>query len=68
MDRISNALFLTKKEIELCNDVLIYMVDYINDDCFTNSDRKSFDSLYSKISIKLLAVFLFIKIFFIINL
>ena len=49
MDRISNALFLTKKEIELCNDVLIYMVDYINDDYFTNSDRKSFDSLYSKI-------------------
>ena len=49
MDRISNALFLTKKEIELCNDVLIYMVDYINDDCFTNSDRKSFDSLYLKI-------------------
>ena len=38
-------LDLTKKESKLLNDVFIYMIDYINDDCFSNSDRKSFDEI-----------------------
>ncbi len=42
-------LSLTKKESQLLNDVFTYMIDYINDDCFTNSDRESFDSIYSKL-------------------
>tara|TARA_R100000426_G_C4736134_1_gene77733 strand:+ start:41 stop:250 length:210 start_codon:yes stop_codon:yes gene_type:complete len=42
-------LNLTKKESKLLDDVFIYMIDYINDDCFSNSDRKSFDSIYSKL-------------------
>ena len=45
-------LDLTKKESKLLNDVFIYMIDYINDDCFSNSDRKSFDSIYSKLKEK----------------
>ena len=45
-------LDLTKKESKLLNDVFIYMIDYINDDCFSNSDRKSFDSIYSKLKRK----------------
>ena len=42
-------LNLTKKESELLDDVFTYMIDYINDDCFSNSDRKSLDSIYSKL-------------------
>ena len=42
-------LDLTKKESQLLDDVFTYMIDYINDDCFSNSDRKSFDSIYRKL-------------------
>ena len=42
-------LDLTKKESQLLDDVFTYMIDYINYDCFTNSDRESFDSIYSKL-------------------
>ena len=42
-------LDLTKKESQLLDDVFTYMIDYINDDCFTNQDRESFDSIYSKL-------------------
>jgi hypothetical protein len=45
-------LDLTKKESQLLDDVFTYMIDYINDDCFSNSDRKSFDSIYSKLKEK----------------
>ena len=42
-------LDLSKKESQLLDDVFTYMIDYINDDCFSNSDRKSFDSIYVKL-------------------
>ena len=42
-------LNLTEKESQLLDDVFTYMIDYINDDCFSNSDRESFDSIYSKL-------------------
>ena len=42
-------LDLSKKESQLLDDVFTYMIDYINDDCFTNQDRESFDSIYSKL-------------------
>ena len=45
-------LSLNKKESQLLNEVFTYMIDYINDDCFSNSDRKSFDSIYSKLKEK----------------
>ena len=41
---------LTKREKQLIQDVFIYMMDYINDDCWTNTDRKHFDNVYSKLS------------------
>ena len=40
----------TEEEKQLIKDVFIYMVDNINDDCFTEEDRKNFDSVYSKLS------------------
>ena len=40
---------LTNEEKELIKDVFIYMVDYINDDCFTDKDREHFDTVYSKL-------------------
>ena len=42
-------LKLTKQESELLNDLFTYMIDYINDDCFSDKDRESFDSIYSKL-------------------
>ena len=47
-------LKLTKKESQVLDDVMNYMIDYINDDCFSDEDRKSFDSIYSKIHEKFL--------------
>ena len=41
---------LTKREKRLIQDVFIYMMDYINDDCFTKTDRKHLDNVYSKLS------------------
>ncbi len=40
---------LTNEEKELIKDVFIYMVDYINDECFTDKDREHFDNVYSKL-------------------
>ena len=40
----------TEEEKQLIKDVFIYMMDYINDDCFTKTDRKHFDNVYSKLS------------------
>ena len=40
----------TKEEKQLIKDVFTYMMDYINDDCFTEEDRKHFDNVYSKLS------------------
>ena len=41
---------LTKREKRLIQDVFIYMMDYINDDCFTEEDREHYDSVYIKLS------------------
>ena len=40
----------TNEEKQLIKDILLYMMDYINDDCFTEEDRKHFDNVYSKLS------------------
>ena len=40
----------TKEEKQLIQDVFIYMMDYINDDCFTEEDRKQYDNVSSKLS------------------
>ncbi len=46
---MTNDPVFTEKEKELIKNVFIYMVDNINDDCFTDEDRKNFDSVYSKL-------------------
>ena len=50
-EKLKNYLILdlTKNEKDLLNDLFIYMVDYIHDDCFTKKDRKAFDKIYSKL-------------------
>ena len=40
----------TKEEKQLIQDVFIYMMDYINGDCFTEEDREHYDNVYSKLS------------------
>ena len=50
-EKIKNYLILdlTKNEKTLFEDLFIYMVDYINDECFSDTDRDSFDNIYSKL-------------------
>jgi len=50
-EKIKNYLILdlTKNEKTLLEDLFIYMIDYINDDCFSDTDRDSFDNIYSKL-------------------
>ena len=42
-------LDLTKKESEVLDDVLNYMIDYMPDDCWSSQDRLAFDRIYSKL-------------------
>lgn len=49
--KIKNYLILdlTKNEKNLLEDIFTYMIDYINDECFSDKDRDSFDNIYSKL-------------------
>ena len=40
---------LTKKESEVLNDVLNYMIDYMQDRCWSPQDKLAFDRIYSKL-------------------
>ena len=40
----------TEEEKQLIKDVFIYMMDYINYDCFNEEDREHYDSVYIKLS------------------
>ena len=40
---------LTRKERQVLNDVLNYMIDYMQDECWTTQDRLAFDRIYSKL-------------------
>jgi len=42
-------LNLTKKESQVLDDVLNYMIDYMQDDCWSSQDRLAFDRVYSKL-------------------
>ena len=42
-------LKLTKKESQVLNDVLNYMIDYMQDPVWTTQDRLAFDRIYSKL-------------------
>ena len=43
------TLSLTKKESQVLDDVLNYMIDYMHDDCWSSQDRLAFDRIYSKL-------------------
>ena len=42
-------LKLTKKESQVLDDVMIYMIDYMQDEVWTTQDRLAFDRIYSKL-------------------
>ena len=43
-----NQLPLTKKESQVLDDVLNYMIDYMQDRVWSTQDRLAFDRIYSK--------------------
>ena len=45
---IMNQLPLTKKESQVLDDVLNYMIDYMQDRVWSTQDRLAFDRIYSK--------------------
>ena len=42
-------LKLTKKESQVLDDVLNYMIDYMQDEVWTTQDKLAFDRNYSKL-------------------
>ena len=42
-------LDLTKKESEVLDEVLNYMIDYMQDRCWSTQDKLAFDRIYSKL-------------------
>ena len=42
-------LDLTKKESQVLDDVLNYMIDYMQDRCWSTQDKLAFDRIYSKL-------------------
>ena len=46
---VKTNLPLTKKESEVLNDVLNYMIDYMQDRCWSTQDKLAFDRIYSKL-------------------
>ena len=42
-------LKLTKKESQVLDDVMNYMIDYMQDEVWTTQDRLAFDRIYSKL-------------------
>ena len=42
-------LDLTKKESEVLDDVLNYMIDHMQDEVWTTQERLAFDRIYSKL-------------------
>ena len=45
-------LKLTKKESQVLDDVLNYMIDYMEDEVWTTQDRLAFDRIYSKLQFR----------------
>ena len=43
------TLNLSKKELQILDDVFNYMIDYMHDDCWSSQDRLAFDRIYSKL-------------------
>ena len=43
------TLKLTNKESEVLDDVFMYMVDYMQDRCWSSDDKLAFDSIYRKL-------------------
>ena len=39
----------SKKESEVLDDVLNYMIDYMQDRCWSTQDKLAFDRIYSKL-------------------
>ena len=43
------TISLTNKEREVLDDMFMYMVDYMEDRCWSGADKRAFDRIYRKL-------------------
>ena len=46
---MKKTLTLTNKECEVLDDIFMYMVDYMEDRCWSGADKRAFDRIYRKL-------------------
>ena len=62
---MKKTITLTNKECEVLDDMFMYMVDYMEDRCWSSADKRAFDRILQKIRrimITALAILLIIAI------
>ena len=45
---MKKTITLTNKECEVLDDMFMYMVDYMEDRCWSGADKRAFDRIYRK--------------------
>ena len=43
------TITLTNKECDVLDDMFMYMVDYMEDRCWSGADKRAFDRIYRKL-------------------
>ncbi len=46
---MKKIITLTNKECEVLDDMFMYMVDYMEDRCWSGADKRAFDRIYRKL-------------------
>ena len=46
---MKKTITLTNKECDVLDDVFMYMVDYMEDRCWSTQDKLAFDRIYRKL-------------------
>ena len=46
---MKKTITLTNKECEVLDDMFMYMVDYMEDRCWSGADKRAFDRIYRKL-------------------
>ena len=46
---MKKTITLTNKECDVLDDMFMYMVDYMEDSCWSGADKPAFDRIYRKL-------------------